>query len=513
MAAPASANPPAGGPERFLRTDHLKDDLRGRSVRGGAVTVAGQSAKHLMGVVALAFLARLLTPADFGLLAMVAGFTNFFVQFKDLGLSMATVQRKEITHQQVSTLFWVNVGVGLVATALTVGLAPILAWFYGEPSLTAITLALAVMFVFGGLTVQHQALLRRRMRFTALATLQVVSGAVGMVAGVVAAWLGAGYWALVVVQLTVAVADAAGVWIACGWRPGWPARGAGVRSLLTFGGNLTAANFLNYLTRNLDKILIGRVWGEVAAGLYFNAYKLLLLPLRQFNTPLTSVAIPALSRLQDKPSQYRAYYQKALQLLAMLAMPVVVFTFVCAEEVVLLILGEQWRGAAPIFRMLAPAAWVGTFNVATGWVYVSLGRTHRQLRWAVVGSTALTLGFVFGLPWGPVGVAAACSIVSCAIRLPAIAYCFYATPLEVKHLVESIWRPTLTSFAAGAALFVAGWYLPGTVHVTLDVLLALVTYAVFYLIAWVVVPGGLTAVREVRTLAGDLWPQPSDRDV
>ena len=257
-----SDNPPTSKYDRYLRTEHLEKDLGRLSVRGGAATVSAQFIRSfVIALASTAILARLLTPEDFGLLAMVAGFTNFLARFKDLGLAMATVQRKEINQGQVSTLFWVNAGLGILVTLLTAAVAPLVAWFYGEPRLVTIMLALAVAFVFGGLMVQHQALLQRQMKFTALAVVQIASTAIGAIAGVVTALFGAGYWALVIMQLVAAVVMALGMWLVCGWRPGRPMRGVGVRSMLAFGGNLTGANLLAYLIRNLDNILIGWCWG------------------------------------------------------------------------------------------------------------------------------------------------------------------------------------------------------------------------------------------------------------
>jgi len=489
---------------RYFQTEHLATDLRGRSVRGGALTVFAQASRLVLGIGATAVLARILTPRDFGLLAMVAGFTNFVASFKDMGLAMATVQRKDINHDQVSTLFWVNVAFGVVITLVTAALAPVVAWFYGEPDLNQITLLLVVAFTFGGLTVQHQALLRRQMKFAALAAVQIGSSTVGVVAGIVSALLGAGYWALVVMQLASHLANAIGVWLFCGWRPGRPVRGSGVRSMLAFGGNLTAANLLNYLVRNLDNVLIGWRWGADALGFYAKAYQLLLLPIRQFNAPLTSVAIPALSRLQDRPGQFRSYYQRGIQLLVTVGMPIVVFTFVAADEVVLLILGKQWTQAVPIFRILAPAAFVGTFNVATGWVYVSLGQTRRQLQWGGIGAFVTVSGFVIGLRWGPIGVAAATSIAVCVLRIPGILFCFKGTSLRLRDLFEAIWQPAVASTAAGLILAAILPLVADGQPLLWGLCSCIVVYGLAFLLAWRILPGGWCTLRAMAGTLNEL---------
>ena len=155
-------------PERHFRTDHLRADLKARAARGGVLAVGSQGVKFCFSMAATIVLARLLTPADYGLIGMVAVVTGFVSLFKDMGLSQATVQREEVTAAQVSTLFWINVVVSAAAMFVTAALAPAVAWLYGEPRLTLITVGYAAGFIFGGLSVQHEALLRRQMRFGAL---------------------------------------------------------------------------------------------------------------------------------------------------------------------------------------------------------------------------------------------------------------------------------------------------------------------------------------------------------
>src|SRR5256885_374208 len=169
---------------RHFRTDHLKADLGGRTARGGAVTIASQGIKFFTSMAATVVLARLLTPQDYGLIGMVAVVTGFISMFKDLGLSTATIQREKITADQISTLFWVNVGLSIAAMLLTAAIAPGVAWIYGEPRLMPITLGFAAGFLSGGLTVQHEALLRRLMRFSALATLEIISIMGGLVVAI-----------------------------------------------------------------------------------------------------------------------------------------------------------------------------------------------------------------------------------------------------------------------------------------------------------------------------------------
>ncbi len=492
--------------DKFFQTDGLSQNLRRRSVRGGAVTLSAQGCKFVLGLASTAVLARLLTPDDFGLIAMVLVLTAFVDRFKDMGLAMSTVQRAEINHRQVSTLFWVNVGFGVLITLATMSLAPVVAWFYGDPRLTNVTLVLACAFIFGSLTVQHQALLRRQMRFSALATIEVVSLFLGVTAAVVAAWAEIGYWALVVQQVVTVIATMFAVWLLCGWRPGRPVRHAGVGPMLAFGGHLAGANLLNYVVRNLDNLLIGWRCGAGPLGIYSKAYQLLLLPIQLINSPVSGVAVPILSRLQDKPDQFRATYRKAIQMLVSIGMPIVAFMFVAADGVVLVVLGEQWLETVPIFRMLAPAAFVGTFNVATGWVFISLGQTDRQFRWGLLSTAVMSCGFVVGLHWGPIGVAAACSIVMCGLRLPALIYCFRRAPVGISDLFGALWRPALTSVTAAAGLYLTDTFVSFDTIPVAALLFDMAVYTLLYAASWLIVPSGRRTIQEIRVLAKELTP-------
>jgi PST family polysaccharide transporter len=179
-------------------------------------------------------LARLLVPKDFGLVGMVTAFIGFLGLFKDAGLSMATVQRGSVTHAQTSTLFWINVGLGFLLAGLGALAAPLLAWFYSEPRLLWVTIALGSGFVFNGAGAQHRAILQRSMRFVAIAVIDAVSLVVSLAVAIGMALAGRGYWALVMSNV---IPPAVGFWSMVGgpMDSRKPRRGADVR-YLWFGG-------------------------------------------------------------------------------------------------------------------------------------------------------------------------------------------------------------------------------------------------------------------------------------
>lgn len=497
--------------DRHFRTDHLLKDLRGRSVRGGVVTITAQVARLGLQMGSTAVLARLLAPGEHGLVAMVTSITGFVAAFAEAGLSAATVQRKEITHAQVSTLFWLNAALAFAVAAVIAALSPAIAWFYDDPRLTAITLVTSSTMVFSGLGVQHQALLRRQMRFKHLAMMDVGAMACGVAAGVAMALTGHGYWSLVGLSVVTSASHCAFAWGFSGWRPGRAVRGSGVGDMLKFGGNLTGFNVLSYASRNMDNVLIGWWWGAAPLGLYTKAYALLMLPVRQINVPVSSVVLPALSRLQSEPERYRRYYCRAIALVAAAGMPVCAFAFVAAEPLVRILLGDRWLGAVPLFQALSPAAFAGTMNIANGWVFVSLGRTDRQFRWGIVMAVITVSAFAIGLPWGPMGVSVAYSAVFVLSRWPGVAYCFRGTPLVPSDVGRSIWRQvTAALVAAAAALALRLTVLDGTGPVA-ELAVIAVVYPVVFFACVRVLPGGGAMLADLRTLVTELRRKPNAR--
>lgn len=416
-AVPSSTEDDERHQEHF-KTDHLLPNLKGHTISSGAVTVSAQGVKFLLNLVAMMTLARLLTPRDFGLVAMVTTVTAFVLVFKDAGLSLATVQRERITHAQVSNLFWVNVAVSALGSLIVAAAAPVIAQFYHDPLLIGVTLILSTTFVISGLSVQHQALLKRQMRFKSLALIEVGSMAIGVAVGVVMAVLGCRYWSLVGLSLSTEIAGLLLTWSISRWRPTLPTRRSGIGPLLSFGANRTAGELIAALARGTDILLIGRFYGAASVGLYSRANVLLTKPLYQFLIPINAVFIPALSRLQSQPKRYRSTFLHLYEAIALTAFFVTGLFLALAHPLTLVLLGPKWEQAAVILGGFTLAALSIPLTNATTWLLISQGRGRDILIAQSINSCALVLSFVAGLPYGPVGVAIAFSVSSLVVRLP-----------------------------------------------------------------------------------------------
>lgn len=489
-----SRNPACDRDEPF-RTGHLHGDLKGRSVRGGTVTLASQGAKFLLGLGSTMILARLLTPADFGLIAKLYLVIGFAEIVKDLGLSMASVQRAVLTHRLASNLFWMNLAAGVgLAIALIMG-APWIALAYDDPAVEPVLQVFAAMFLLGSLAAQHQALLQRQMRFLALASIEIAARVAGIASAVLLAAQGYGHWALVANLVVYAGAFALAMWPATGWVPGLPSLTTGFQGMLRFGTNLTLVNLLNHVNRSIDRLIIGRFAGDAAAGLYDRAHQLLLLPLNQVNAPVTAVAIPALSRLQDEPARFRAAYLRAVSLICTMAAPLVVFMFVWTEQIVRLVLGPQWLGAIDLFRILALAGLTKPLANTIGWLFIATGRTAEALRWRLatlwITPVASPLALHF---FGVTGVAWSLSLLSLILTGPAVWYAQRGSGIGTAAILRTAARPTLAAVLGGAML----WPLVGHVHV----LLALPLMPVAFFAAACLLAGSFAPLQEIWSLRG-----------
>ena len=489
--------------------------LKRKSVQGSAAALAAQAGTMVVSTVTTMALARLLAPSDFGLIAMAAIVMNLAVLFQNIGLDTATVRAKALTQEQVSTLFWINLGIGALLMLLVIGCAPLAAAFFRRSDLAPIVMALGPSFLFSGAMLQHRALLQRRMLFTRLAAVTIVAQVLAAGAAILVAWLYHTYWALVVQRLAQSLTFAAAVWLACPWLPSRPVRAAGLRSMLAFGGHLTGSRLVEFVMRNFDNLLIGRFINETALGFYDKAYALLLLPIRQLNQPLTAVVTPGLARVIDDPPRFVAYYVRALNTLVLLSMPLVVFSALAAPEIIGIVLGPGWDRSLTLFLCLAPAAFLGTFNVATGWVYVTLGRTDRQLRMslatAVVGVAALALG----VRWGTVGVACAVSTIALLCRGPQLLYCFRGTPVKMRDFLRAVARPAAASLGAGvAAVLLVRWVLPSSSPLLVSGAVKTVLYGALYPGLYLLLPGGRAELRRGLAALRELKPagQPAKQE-
>lgn len=424
--------------ESFLSVDHLKAGLGGRTARGGAIVLSAQVVRIFVQLVTTFILARLLAPADFGVVAMGYTVMTLLGLITEIGLSTVTVQTKNLNQDTASALLFLNVGLTFVAVALAFAISPLLVMVFRDERVPAVVVGLVATTPITALGSQHNALLMRNMRWMPIQVISLGALVAGSLAAVVAATVfNLGYWALVVQAMATAIIGLVAVWAYCPWRPSLVRNWAGIGTALRTSLNLNGTMALNFLHRQFDQVLVGWRWGSTELGYYSRAYALLMMPLNLVTGPLTSAIVPALSRLQDEPDKWRRAYLDSLIGVTALGGCMAAMLYGAAEPIVRIVLGPGWDRSEEVFSYLALAMLAATPMSTVVWIYVSLGRTFRMFQWGLIGTTGYVASFLIGLPWGAPGVALAYGCAQLIAFLPCLWMATRQSPATLVDVLKA----------------------------------------------------------------------------
>lgn len=444
--------------------------------------MVGQIARVAIQFLGVVVLARLLSPTDYGLLAMVLAIVGVGEIFRDFGLSNAAIQARELSPQQRSNLFWINTAVGGMLTILAAASAPLVALIFGDRRLIDLTLVLSTTFLLSGISTQLRADLHRQFRFGRLAVAETGGQVLGLAVGIVMAMSGFGYWALAGQQIGQAVVALILLVALAGTRIQRYARGVPMRHFLGYGANLAGAQLLGYASKNVDTLIIGTMLGPGPLGLYNRAFQLLTLPLTQINSPSTRVALPVLSRLQDDKPRYESYLLTGQSVILNAVLAVFSLSAALAAPAIEVLLGPRWSSVAPLFQILAVAGVFQTAGYAVYWIFLSKGLTRSHLRWQLVSRPAFILIVVAGGFWGVTGVAAGYAIANIAQYVPLLFWIRRIADVPVRAILVNFLR-ALAGYAVCAA---AAWAASVPLAASSPVL-AIVVGVVVWIVAWVLV--------------------------
>lgn len=427
--------------------------FRALAARGIFFTGAAQAYRIALGFAANVLLIRLLAPSDFGLIAMVSTCLALITLIQDLGLNQATIQREHVSQRQMSALFWLAAGFSAALAIVFAVSAPAIAWFFRDARVEGLVLAFAGLIVLTGLQSQQIAFMTRHLRFKALAVVEVMMATANALVGVTLAWVTGSYWALFAASAASTLSGLVASWIISGWRPVRPSFDGQFREIFLFGSGVSGFNIVNYFARNADNLLIGRVYGSEELGYYDRAYKLLLFPIQQIQGPLGRVMLPLLSRLQNEPERYRKAYVECITLMMLASHPGLVFLIVFAEDVFLMLFGPHWLPAAPIFQWLGVCGLQQVMTSTVGWLYLSQGRGGGYFKIGLFNALVSVASFGIGIYWGALGVAAAYTIGSFTILMPAT---WWATgregPVSARNLISAALPHFIATVVCAAVL-------------------------------------------------------------
>lgn len=385
-------------------------NLKEKTIRGLTWSGIAQASKQFSQFIITAILARLLMPADFGLIGMATVFTGFVTIFANMGISSALIQKQDIREEHLSSAFWLNVAVGLLLSLLFILISPLIALFYHQPKLQPILSVLALNFFIVSFSIVQQSLLTKELEFKTLTKRDILAIISSGTIGIALAIYGFGVWSLVFQSLALSFFNAFLIWNLSSWRPKFYFSFKEIKEIFLFSSNITGFNVVNYFARNVDYLLIGKFLGGEALGFYTLAYKLMLAPISNISWVICRVMFPAFSKIQHDIKRIRVNYLKMIQLISLVSFPILLGLTVIAPEFVRVLYGPKWVEAIPLIQILAFCGMMQSITSVGGVIYLSLGRADLQFKVALISSTLVSAVIFMAIPLGVKGVALAYTV-------------------------------------------------------------------------------------------------------
>ncbi len=341
-------------------------------------------------------LARLIAPSAFGLIAMAIFFTAGAGLFVELGLGTAVIQRENLNQDHLNSVFWMNVLTGFLGMIVCYAGAGQIAAFYKEPILIPIAKALSLNFITGSFAIVPRALLYRNMKFNRSAQIDMFISLIGGLCAVIFALRGAGVWSLVARSILVTALTSTLLFHQSEFRPQFKFSFSAIKDIFRYGLYLSGFNFVNYLHRQGDNLIIGRLLGAHPLGIYDLAYQLMLFPITHIISPISNVMISAFSSIQKDKNRIKEIYLRMNGVICLVSFPILIAFLIMADYIILTIFGNAWQTAVLPLRILSIAGLVGIVCNPIGLIYISQGATDKFFKWGLFGTFFLVSGILIG---------------------------------------------------------------------------------------------------------------------
>jgi PST family polysaccharide transporter len=379
--------------------------LRKKTIKGLTWAGVSQAGRQLSQFIITAILAHLLSPNDFGLLAMAAVFINFGMIFNEMGISSALIQKQDTCDRHYYSAFWLNVVIGIALTLIFVAISPLIAGFYKKPELQLILIVISINYFISSFMVIQQTILTKKMDFKSLAIRDIISVVFSGAIGIYMAINGFGVWSLVVQSIVFTLLNTIILWVLSPWRPKFQFAKSDIKDIFGFSSSLTGFNVINYFSRNIPQLLIGKFLGVQALGYYSLAYKLMLYPVQNISWVIGKVMFPAFSKIQDNLAKVRSTYLKTVKAIALISFPIMLGLFIIAPEFVKVVFGLRWIETITTIRILCLCGLFHSIGTTVGIIYLSMGRADMQFKLQFWGTALVLVCVLSGLRWGINGVA------------------------------------------------------------------------------------------------------------
>jgi O-antigen/teichoic acid export membrane protein len=430
-------------------------DLKKKAVRSAGINFAAQIIGLISYIVGVIVLARLLTPRDYGLVAMVTAFSQWLMNFGMNGFPEYIIQKQNISNQEINSIFWSYLFIAIFLSISFMLFGLYLVHFYAEPELAKIAVVLSSGYILYAIPTIQYALLKREMKFNGIAAVGLISGIMSVILSIVAAIAGMGYWAVVTRQLTGALVASVAVWFLSPWRPNCPRYIKDALPSIKYAVKVYCNFSLDYVARNIDNVLLGKFCGSEILGVYDRAYHLSSMPAGQVLAPLNGVALSMLSRLRDDRIKYISCYIKVVSMVSFVGALVALIFTLTAQDLVVLLLGSKWNEVGKVAMAFGPGIAAMFVYGTHSWLHLSLGTPGRWLRWNIFASILSIAAFIIAAPYGAVAMGIAVSAIKYTLLLPGVWYAGRPVHLSLNELLTSIWA----HFASAVSLYVLWQYI------------------------------------------------------
>lgn len=440
--------------------------------------------RHGIQFATMLVLARLVSPSEFGVVAMLAIFIGIAGVIADGGLSVALIQRRDVDHADESTVFWFNLGVGAVLAATLCLTAPLIADFYRVPVLERLAQAMSIVVVAGAAGSIHFALLSKQLEFR---TQVVAGGLAALCSGGVAIYLaltGYGIWALAAQAILAATLTTAFLWALNPWRPAWTFRVASLRKFAAFGGYQLGAALMEAVYARFYTLLVGRMFGAQPLGYYANADATRQLPTTFVGGVAARVALPILAQAGGDPGSVRRGMQLGMRMMTLLLAPVMLAMFGFAELIIEVMFGSTWLPAAPLLRVLALSGLLYPIHVMNLHALLAQGQARTMFRIEIAKKAIGVLALLVGAQFGVLGIAWSQAAHSVLILGLSTHYARRSLGYGTREQLRDI-APPLVFAAVALAIVVPldGWPLPAVLKLPLLLSIAGAVYLAILVVA------------------------------
>ncbi len=427
--------------------------IREQTITGLKWTAGGKLGAQLITWGITLVVMRLLTPEDYGLLAMASIFFALMLMLSEAGLTPALIQKQDLDETSLRSVFAIvimmNIGLLLVLNLL----APLIAAFFDEERLISILRVLSLHFLLGIFSKLPVVRLYRQLKFKSLSLIHLVAAIAGSILTLLLALAQFGVWALVLGNLLASILHIVAVNIAAPSHLLPRFSLAGMRGLLSFGGNVTLARLLWFFFTQVDVVIVGKLLGKEMLGFYSVSMQLASLPVQRISAIINQVAFPVFSKIQDNREQFRSFVLKAIRLLSLIAFPVLWGISSVANEIILLFLGQKWHSAILPLQLLAlmmPLRMVVNFLPSA---MDALGRPDIGVKNVLLASIVMPIAFLIGSQWGIVGIALAWVTVYPLILIINIHRMFQVVGLRL----HDFWYVITPAMSSGMGMYLAVW--------------------------------------------------------